>query len=60
MLTKLKLFFLQPEHKIFLWSQIRFFSTSFLKIQKMDIYKCPKMKIQKNFPFKNLTFYIIN
>ncbi len=60
MLTKLKLFFLQPDDKIFLWSQIRFFLTSFLKNRKMDIYKCPKSKIQKNFPNKNFTFYIIN
>jgi len=44
---------LRPDDKIFLSSQIRFFSTSFWKIQKMDIYKCPKSKIQKNFPNEN-------
>ena len=51
-----KLFFLSPDHKFSLWSQIRFFQGSKWKIQKMDIYKCPKLKIQKNFPIKNLIF----
>ena len=31
---------------------MRFFSTSFWKNRKMDIYKCPKSEIQKNFPNK--------
>ena len=44
---------MRPDDKIFLSSQIRFFSTSFCKIQKMDIYKCPKSRTQKNFPNKN-------
>ena len=35
------------------WSQNKFFQTSKWKNQKMDIYKCPKSKIQKNFSFKN-------
>ena len=54
--TKLELFFLWPYHKFQLWSQISFFSTSFWKNRKMDIYKCPKSETQKNFPFKNLQF----
>jgi len=27
-----------------------------LKNQKMDIYKCPKSEIQKNFPIKKMKF----
>jgi hypothetical protein len=30
----MKIIFLLPDHKFSLWSQIRFFSTSFRKIQK--------------------------
>ena len=33
---------------------MQFFLTSFWKNRKMDIYKCPKSEIQKNFPNKNL------
>ena len=38
------------ERKNILWSQRYFFRESFLTYLKLDIYKCPKWKVTKNFP----------
>ena len=41
------------ERKNILWSQRYFFRESILTYLKLDIYKCPKWKVTKNFPEKS-------
>ncbi len=57
MLTKQKLFFWWPYHKIQICSEGILFYIKYLGFSKMDKNKCPKTKIQKKFTQKYSLLY---
>jgi len=50
MVTNFALFFLQPEHKIKIWSQSFGILRKVFLVFKNGQKKCPKSKIQNTFP----------